>query len=789
MDCDKYDGSCEDENNPMPPKKSLAFFAYPGQPLDLSSTVDAASTRVNLVKPTVLTWPEMGVFGQGIPEKVRQSIKEASSLVFDITRPNLNVYYEAGYAIGLGKPVAPVINSSFQNAIGDIQRDGFFDNVGYKSYQNSEQLADILNDLPTTSLVELYGREIDSQQPLFILDTLHKTDFRNSIVSAVKASRVHFRSFDPVEVPRLSTVTVITQLTASSGIILPILADHIEDAARHNLRAAFLAGVGHGLGRQTLLLEMRRSSASGPADYRDLIAPVVDDKAINELVGQFSQTAFLALQSIKATPVKSAKTALQTLTLGSSAAENEFRTLSTYFVETAEFVRTLRGEVNVVAGRKGSGKTAIFFQARDSFREEKGSIVTDLKPESHQLSLFREELLKIVDVGAFDHSLAAFWYFLLLSEVLLTIQKNFEFKSRFNGDALKAMHEIEGVLDAYQINESGDFTTRINRLSRFVVAEIDAAKKRRQAISPEFLTNVIFRGGINDLKKLTLKFVGANDLVVLLFDNIDKGWPTNGVDEFDARLVRLLIEALDKIRRDFAASKRNFMSVVFLRNDIYEMLVEGTPDRGKAGQVRIDWTDRAKLKQVILKRLQASAKEPNATFNQLWSRFFPNLVNGQDSFEFMVDHCLMRPRFLINIIENAISNGVNRGHEKVDEQDCIDAVRQHSLYLVDDFGYEIRDVSGLSAELLYSLVGAEKTMSRDAFQQKFRDFGLQEAEAERAFTLMLWYGVLGIRSKDGSERFIYDFEYNMKRLNAEARMLGQGALYVTNAALHVALAG
>ncbi len=63
---------------------------------------------------------------------------------------------------------------------------------------------------------------------------------------------------------------------------------------------------------------------------------------------------------------------------------------------------------------------------------------------------------------------------------------------------------------------------------------------------------------------------------------------------------------------------------------------------------------------------------------------------AQDSFEFFVDHCLMRPRFLINIIENAISNAVNRGHMTVQEVDCVDAVRQHSLYLVDDFGYEIR---------------------------------------------------------------------------------------------------
>jgi len=33
-------------------------------------------------------------------------------------------------------------------------------------------------------------------------------------------------------------------------------------------------------------------------------------------------------------------------------------------------------------------------------------------------------------------------------------------------------------------------------------------------------------------------------------------------------------------------------------------------------------------------------------------------VAEQDSFEYFVDHCLKRPQFLINIIENAIANGI-----------------------------------------------------------------------------------------------------------------------------------
>lgn len=294
-------------------------------------------------------------------------------------------------------------------------------------------------------------------------------------------------------------------------------------------------------------------------------------------------------------------------------------------------------------------------------------------------------------------------------------------------------------------------------------------------------------GGINQLKKFILDNSSTNQNFVLFFDNIDKGWPTNGVHEFDVRLVRLLVEALDKIKRDFSASKRDFMSVVFLRNDIYEMLVEKTPDRGKAGQVRIDWTDRAKLKQVIFKRLQASAKSKGEAFDRLWRRFFVAEVEGKDSFDFFVDHSLMRPRFLINIIENSISNAVNRGHERVDQSDCVDAVRQHSLYLVDDFGYEIRDVSGLSAEILYSLVGVDRTMKKAQFLERFASEGMTEEEAANAFRLMMWYGVVGIQNKDGQDRFIYDYEYNMKRLEAEAKQLGAAAEYVTNAALHVAL--
>src|SRR5215204_3249902 len=112
-----------------------AFFAFPDDPPELKQPILAAN---DLIKTNdnvrVVTWPQLKIFGAVIPEEVREGIDKTDVLLCDITRPNLNVYYEIGYCIGLGKSLAPVLNVSFMHAAADIQKDGMFDIIGYKSY-------------------------------------------------------------------------------------------------------------------------------------------------------------------------------------------------------------------------------------------------------------------------------------------------------------------------------------------------------------------------------------------------------------------------------------------------------------------------------------------------------------------------------------------------------------------------------------------------------------------------------------------------------------------------------
>ncbi|WP_284539329.1 P-loop ATPase, Sll1717 family [Pleomorphomonas sp. T1.2MG-36] len=535
-----------------------------------------------------------------------------------------------------------------------------------------------------------------------------------------------------------------------------------------------------------MIIEFGTPSSSQPADFRDLVVTLNSETDIFEKVKEFCGLALLATQEPQPKRRRSASK-LQALSLGASAAENEFRLLENYFVETSEYVRTLRGEVSVVSGRKGSGKTAIFFMVRDAIRSKKFTSVTDLKPESHQLSLFRQELLKLLDIGVFDHTLAAFWYFVFLTEMLFTIQRENKYKLQHDPSALSSLSDIEDVLQEFGIINSGDFTARINRLSKTILFEISSAKTRNKPLSPESLTNIVFRGGINKIKQLIIKNTTPKTRIVLLFDNIDRGWPTQGVEEFDVRMIRLMVESLEKIRRDLHNADRDMFSVVFLRNDIYELLVEQTPDRGKVGQIRIDWNDPVKLRTVILKRLQASTAREGDAFSSLWLDYFAPTVGGVDSFEYCVSHCLMRPRFLLTIIENAIANAINRSNTIASEDDIADAVKQHSNYLISEFGFEIRDASGLSADILFELIGLPEIVSKEMVLERFSEGGIPRDKLEHAFQLMLWYGVIGFVKKDGDNKYIYDYDYSMKRLAAEMRHIAGEPQYSINPALMAAI--
>jgi len=752
---------------------TLGFIAYPESSRIVVEAIRGAVELADNEKLKLKPWEKMATIGFKLDDLIRDQIHKADVLIADITHPNPNVFYEIGYAAAVGKPVIPTVNVAIEKAIEEIQRLGLFDTIGWATYVNAQELSVKLRDWNAISWQSKFSRRRDHAQPLFILDMLKKTDFRNHIVHAVQNSHVNFRKFDPEEIPRLTAAQAIADVSCSAGVILPIIATELVDSYRHNLRAAFLLGLAHGYEIDALAIQYENGPA--PLDYRDYITNSTFRRETEKHVEEYCAATLVRNQQLSARDKKPTGI-LGDVDLGSPAAENEIQQLAYYFVETAEYARALRAEGAVVVGRKGSGKSAVFFQVAGAVSRERSKCVVELRPASHNLSEMREALLSVVNAGVFDHTIAAFWQFIIYVEILLKLREMILPRAR-NDFALQ--EKIRGLEKTFALSESavaGDFTSRLDTAIREVVRIAKTVKSAADLRNT--LTNMMFESPIPKLREAISSLSEYYSGIHVLIDDLDKGWPPRQVEKHDVATVKHLIEVLNRIQRDLTRKDINFRHLIFLRSDIYERLIEETSDRGKYNLIRLDWSDPQQLRHLLYRRVVSALDKQKQ--EAAWAAVNPTL-GKVEAIDLMIESSLRRPRFLIDLCERTLSFAVNRGHSIVTADDVEEGMRQMSLYLVSDFGYEMRDVAGTPEDIFYSFIGSPELLTEGELEKMLASdrlgIGLKET-----IDLLIWYGFLGIISKTGQALFIYDRAYDFRRLEAERDPDKQEVLYAINPA-------
>jgi len=171
-----------------------AFFAYPAAPPAIGVTVRDAIGQINNDGQLGITpWEMLPIVGLKIDRLVRERISDAAFLIADITFPNFNVYYEAGYCFGSKKPVVPTANRAYSASTTNVYLTGIFDTLGILYYENANELRDKLPAWQLEDHISGLFQPKDHSQPLFLLDTLRKIDFRNWIVGSIANASVNVR--------------------------------------------------------------------------------------------------------------------------------------------------------------------------------------------------------------------------------------------------------------------------------------------------------------------------------------------------------------------------------------------------------------------------------------------------------------------------------------------------------------------------------------------------------------------------------------------------------------------
>jgi hypothetical protein len=369
------------------------FVAYPSRPPEIGRTVSAAIEHLRDENRAIdlRTWEENDIAGRFIYQPILEEIDSGRMLVADVTRLNFNVVFEIGYAIGRQKRAYLIRNSAIIASDDLIDQVGIFDTLGYERYSSSRELASQLIAISSTRPLTIIESSPNKVAPVYMVVPRVKTDPEIHTLSRVKKARLEFRTFDPEEHGRLPAGEAINNVAQSLGVITSLLPSVREGAEVHNFRAAFVAGLAMGMDKPLILLQ--EGERPVPLDYRDLVRVFYSLDQINGHIADFSTEVMARLQAQTPAVVSEPQTFLERLNLGASSAENELRELGNYYLETDEFRRVFKGEIRVVTGRKGAGKTALFVQVRDRLRGDRGKVVLDLKPEGFLLLKFKERVL------------------------------------------------------------------------------------------------------------------------------------------------------------------------------------------------------------------------------------------------------------------------------------------------------------------------------------------------------------------------------------------------------------
>ena len=512
----------------------------------------------------------MAVNGQFIGDETIRKILDADCFIADISILNLNVTYEIGFAIGSRKPICLIRQAALEDEPRDVADLGVFDTIGWKVHRSSSDLVEILLQINTLRPIGIPDIQLNEQAPIFLLDARDKIDSVIMVKSRIKKSGWPFRSFDPEETSRLNPYEAIKELYESAGVVVTFLPKHLRDSRLHNLRASFLAGLAGGFNKELLILQLGDDPVA--IDYRDLVRICRRPELIVEAIADLTARVTSALQAREAPVLSIDRKLLSRLDLGASAAENELRALHNYYVETDAYRRARRGEARLVLGRKGSGKTALFAQVRDFHRQNKRNIVIDIKPEGYKLLKFKEDVSQLMQTGTFEHTITALWEYVLLLEVAYKLLEKDRATHYRDHSLFDKYSQLSAIYRSEEYSTEGDFSERLSVLLDMIGQDAKSRyisqRERPLRLSTADITDLIYKHNIRSLVETIQEYLGHKDDVWILIDNLDKGWPTTGLNLEDLTIIRTLLEATRKIERQFEGKGVSCRTIVFVRNDV-----------------------------------------------------------------------------------------------------------------------------------------------------------------------------------------------------------------------------
>jgi hypothetical protein len=469
---------------------------------------------------------------------------------------------------------------------------------------------------------------------------------------------------------------------------------------------------------------------------------------------------------------------------GAIAAEDD--QIKRFFVQTPVYESLIKGERQIVIGRKGSGKSALYLALTDradgvSFMA-KGLTFSEYPWAMHNLYAHEMASRQERFIGS--------WRFLSYIEIfkLLLTQNRDRYKN--SGDAKKALASVEAFIrknwghiafDYKKTFPSGGL--KLQGL-QFAPQVLGFAAGSINVDHPGGLGQTIER--LNEWLAHALRAVGPfAPTVHILFDELDTGYDPTSMDYVD-RVTGLLL-AVRILAREFQASSLPFFPIALLRSDIFNSLQFGDKNKlAEKNSVTLSWNEDlgpyhgSSLKQLIDHRIRKSLDLPAAT-DAPWSKAFDAAVmrGTQHKFQHMTFRSFLRPRDIIRFANSALEEFKRRtggkGDGLISNVDIKNARKTYSAYLRDELDDEIAPAFPDWKDYLNVLrrIGWTRFSRADfnhAYEAVKKRLSLSRT-ADEVLHSFYEYSIIGFQRAAGAAGLVQHFRYQDEtvRFNPEAR--------------------
>jgi len=706
----------------------IAFFCYPSQPESLSDTIRRAIgmlTTSGIVVPR--SWEDLRGAGTLVIDPILTEIHDSAVSCFEVTSLNHNVLFELGYAIGSDRRVYLLRDPTDLPTQRPWKQFALLTTVRFRPYINAREIHDgFLEDQPHSTGATIFSSSIEpllqesTDANLLLIRSIHETEADRALTDRCYQENDRSRQciIDDVRESSFHPLTWYgQQVYAAAAVIIHFSSPRRELALVHNARCALIAGLAHGLRKPLLMLA--DDDYTSPVDYRDLVfvyrtADQCRQQA-DDWLKRVLPAAAETLADRRARRLSGLRlaTELRALRLGEHVAENEIDALEDYFVETAPYYEVLAPKTTIFVGRKGTGKTANLIRAARHLEQDRRNLVVVIKPVGYELESLVRLLARFSERDIQSYLVESLWKFLIYTEIALAARADISRNPDPPAPGTADAGLIEYITDPTK-DLTADFAVRLEQaVERLQGVPREHSLSRTRTRISEALHSEVLR----DLRQLLGRVLTRKRRVAILIDNLDKPWDKEtDIDRLTSLLLGLL-GCAGRVPSEFSKRDRwrdpvQLTVGVFLRSDIFARLMAVAREPDKIPVARLRWTDPDMLCRVVEERFIA-ARGGRALARELWESFFVDAVGGVPTRDYLLSRVLARPRDILYLCNAAIAEAVNRGHERISQEDITQAERLYSQFAFEAIQVE----NGVSvAELervLYEFVGVPSVVTTD----------------------------------------------------------------------------